>query len=187
MSADFAQIELKWNSVKRFYYSEKSHNTAFRELMIKQKAFLEEINRRWTKSPRKYTKDEKDQSDRDYDLTNFNNFTREVDVEYIEQYYNNKEEPVYYIQIGRKGFFYMSKDILNLGVPRLNGKAVLRARVKTRSATNNTWGFLVAIKLKSVTASSFDLEELDGRNFPFSNKPEPLPPIKKQRNLNDVI
>jgi len=187
LSADFAQIELNWDSVKRFYYSEYTHNPVFRELMIKEKSFLEEINRRWTKTPRWFTKQEKVSADRLYDLSNFENFIRDVEVDYIEQYYNGKEEPIYYIQIGGKGFFYMGKDILNLGVPRLNGKGFLRARVKTRSATNNKWGFLVAIKLKSVTASEFDLEELKGRSFPFSYTPDELPPMKKQQSLNDFL
>ena len=60
----------------------------------------------------------------------------------------------------------MGEDVLSLGVPRLNGKPKLRARVKTRNSSKNLYGFLVAIKLRSVRRSFYDIEEKEGRSFP---------------------
>ena len=61
----------------------------------------------------------------------------------------------------------MGKDIAGLGAPRLIGKGILRARVKTRNSRKNRYGFLVAIKLRSLKPSTHDIEEKNGRAFPF--------------------
>jgi hypothetical protein len=100
-------------------------------------------------------------------LDHFPDIKKDIEVEYVEKFYNLKEPPVYYIQIEGKGFFFMGKDILGLGVPRLNGKPYLRARVKTRSSSKNKWGFLVAIKMPYIKNSKYDIEETEGKFFPI--------------------
>jgi hypothetical protein len=56
------------------------------------------------------------------DLSDRRNFTdnyKKLTGNPIADYYNSKD--VYYIQIGKnKGFYYMGKDIANLGVPEFN-------------------------------------------------------------------
>ncbi|HDQ06660.1 MAG TPA: hypothetical protein ENN36_08080 [Candidatus Bathyarchaeota archaeon] len=166
MSADFAQIELCWDINKRFSYSKRSKNKEFTTILRKEK-FLDEINTRWKGVPRKFTKTVLTTNDRHRDLDEFPDIKREIDANLIEQFYNLKSPPIYYIQIGGYGFFYMGKDIAELGVPRLSGKGILRARVKTRNSRKNKYGFLVAIKLRSLKQSTQDIEEKNGREFPF--------------------
>ena len=45
LSADFAQIELRWDTKKKFFYSEHSKNNEFISILIAEK-FLDEINNR---------------------------------------------------------------------------------------------------------------------------------------------
>jgi hypothetical protein len=100
-------------------------------------------------------------------LDHFKDIKKNIEVSYIERFYNLKNPPVHYIQIEDRGFFYMGNDILNFGVPRLNGKPYLRARVKTRSSSKNRWGFLVAIKMPYIQESAYDIEEIDSKRFPI--------------------
>jgi hypothetical protein len=166
LSADFAQIELRWDIKKRFFYSKRSKNREFISILKKEK-FLDEINAKWKEIPYKFTRRVLTTNDRYRDLDEFPDIKREIDAKLIEQFYNLKSPPIYYIQIGGYGFFYMGKDIAGLGVPRLIGKGILRARVKTRNSRKNKYGFLVAIKLRRLKPSTYDIEEKNGREFPF--------------------
>jgi len=166
LSADFAQIELNWDMQRRFFYSKQSKNNEFISILRKEK-FLDEINTRWTGIPRKFTREFLTTNDRHQDLDGFPDIKREIKAELIEQFYNLKSPPIHYIQIGGYGFFFMGKDVAGLGVPRLIGKGILRARVKTRNSRKNLYGFLVAIKLRSLKPSAYDIEEKSGRTFPF--------------------
>lgn len=166
LSADFAQIELNWDMNKRFSYSRRSKNNEFISILSKEK-FLDKINSRWKGAPRKFTKNALTTNDRHKDLDEFPDIKQEITAKLIEQFYNLKSPPIYYIQIGGYGFFYMGKDIAGLGVPRLIGKGILRARIKTRNSRKNQYGFLVAIKLRSLKPSTHDIEEKNGRVFPF--------------------
>jgi len=164
---DFSQIELDW--VKhQFCYSSRSRNPKFIPLLEKAK-FLDEVNKTWTKIPRKFTKPILTQTDRYWDLDNFGDIRRRISTQLIEQFYNSKTPPVNYMQIGGKGFYYMFSDVAKLNVPQLKGEAILRARVKTRDSKKNAYGFLVAIKLVvgSLKPSTHDIEEKAGRLFPF--------------------
>ena len=166
-SADFAQIELRWEENKRFYYSPRSKNLDFISFLSDQSNFLEEINQNWQEIPKKFSKAHLVERDRHWDLDHFKDIKKQISVRYIEEFYNSKCPPVHYIQIEKRGFFYMGEDIANLDVPRINGNPYLRARVKTRSASRNKWGFLVAIKMPGIKKSTHDIQELDGRIFPF--------------------
>lgn len=170
LTADFAQIELSWDSEKRFQYSDKTTNKEFKQFLENNTDFLREINEKWTKEPRKFTKQNLTSEDRNYDLDNFPDIKKEVDVSYIEEFYCSKNPPINYIQIGKKGFYFLKEDVLRMDVPRLNGKPILRARVKTRDIPKNKWGFLVAIKLKGVKSSIYDIEELREKFIPFNKR-----------------
>ena len=167
LSADFAQIELAWNVRSKFLYSDRSKNAEFISVLEKER-FLDEINEKWTDSPKKFSGKQLTQYDRSWDQDHFQDIKREIDAVLVEQFYSLKNPPINYIQIGGKGFFYMSSDIARLNVPRLKGKGILRARLKTRDSRENKYGFLVAIKLRRTISSTHDVEEKDGRKFPFS-------------------
>ena len=170
IGADFAQIELRWEKEKGFFYSEESKNEHFGKFLLEgEKSFLNIINETWIGEPRKFVSNKKSEIDRNYDLDHFNDIKEGIDVSYIEHFYNSKSPPIHYVQIESKGFFYLGKDILKLGVPRINGEPYLRARVKTRSTTKNTWGFLVAIKMPGIKASTHNIEESETHLFPFSS------------------
>ncbi|MFX0206691.1 MAG: hypothetical protein ACFFDT_11960 [Candidatus Hodarchaeota archaeon] len=166
LSADFAQIELNWDRKKRFFYSKRSKNTEFISILKKEK-FLDEINTRWNGIPRKFTQKILTKNDRYRDLDEFPDIKREIEANLVEQFYNLKTPPIHYMQIGGYGFFCMGKDVAGLGVPRLMGKGILRARIKTRNSRKNLYGFLVAIKLRTLKHSNYDIEEKNGKNFPF--------------------
>jgi len=166
IGADFTQIELRWTKERGFFYSEKSKNADFRDFLLNNKPeFLERINNEWTKTPRKFNVENPTKEDRLWDVHNFKDIKDPVDVLFVECFYNLKNPPVNYMQIENRGFFYMDEDIAGLGVPRINGKPYLRARVKTRNKI--LWGFLVAIKMPYIEKSNYDIEEKVG-DFPFS-------------------
>ncbi len=167
-NADFAQVELNWDDKTGFIFSDKSKNLFFSKFFRDNTNFLERINRTWSEKPRKFTHQKLTQYDRNWDLDHFVDIKEPIDVSFIESFYNLKEPPVHYIQIENRGFFYLGYDIAELGVPRINGKPYLRARVKTRSASNNKWGFLVAIKMPGINPSDYDIEEKKDRIFPFT-------------------
>lgn len=169
LTADFAQIELRWNIKKRFFYSQKSKNKEFISI-LKQEKFLDEINAKWTEIPYKFTRSFLTTNDRYRDLDKFPDVKRKIDATLIEQFYNLKKPPIHYIQIGGYGFYCMGNDFAELGVPRLFGRGILRARVKTRNSKKNRYGFLVAIKLRTLNPSKYDIEEKKGRLFPFNKK-----------------
>jgi hypothetical protein len=168
LGADFAQTELRWSQDRGFYFSSKTKNPEFVPILESER-FLDEINEKWRSIPRKFTRASPTQQDRFWDLDHFHEIHREVDAaKLVEKFYARKTPPINYIQIGKKGFFYMTADVAGLNVPRLCSKGILRARIKTRDFKKNDYGFLVAIKLKKATCSTYDIEEKDGRVFPFS-------------------
>jgi hypothetical protein len=166
LGADFAQIELRWDQLNGFSYSDRSKNSEFISVLENER-FLEEINRTWTNTPRKFSKKNITKDDRYWDQDHFQDIKRKIDATPVEQFYNMKKPPINYIQIGGKGFFCMTSDVARLNVPRLKGEGILRARVKTRHSEKNIYGFLVAIKLRRTISSTHDIEEKDGRKFPF--------------------
>lgn len=178
-NADFAQVELRWVPKDGFFYSKNSKNRDFIDYLSQKSDFLTEINNIWEDKPKKFTEPNLEEKERNWDLDHFPDIKKSIDVSYIEEFYNLKNPSVNYIQIERKGFFFLGVDIAKLGIPRINGKPYLRARVKTRSASKNKWGFLVAIKMPGIDPSKFDIEELDGRLFPIPLGDHIKGPIEK--------
>lgn len=166
-NADFAQIELRWDDKCGFFFSENSKNIFFNKFFRNNSNFLEKINNTWLEAPRKFIKEKLTQDDRNWDLDHFSDIKEPIDISFVESFYNLKEPSVYYIQIENRGFFYLGRDVAKLGIPRINGKPYLRARVKTRSASNNKWGFLVAIKMPGIKSSEYDIESNKLRKFPI--------------------
>lgn len=183
-NADFAQVELRWNKTEGFQYSKVSKNPFFIEFLINNTNFLEIINEKWTEIPRKFTKKNLTKPDREWDLDHFNDIKDNIDVSYIEKFYNLKEPSIYYIQIQNRGFYYLGQDIAELNLPRINGNPYLRARVKTRSSSKNKWGFLVAIKMPGIKPSTHDIEETDNRKFPI---PDGSHIKRDQKSINEFI
>ena len=79
-----------------------------------------------------------------------------------------------YIQIENFGFYHLKKDKFNIGTKQFNGKISLRLRAKYRGSTRNIlikpwdYGFLAKIAInKMPTESELDIEEKNGRKFPF--------------------
>jgi hypothetical protein len=165
LSADFAQLELRWSSSDKFLFSTRSKNAKFIPF-LEGTGFLDEINEKWGKTPLKFTAGNVGEGERHRDLDNFPDIFRDIRINAVEEFYNSKQPPIHYIQIGTRGFYYMGEDVLSLGVPRLDGKPKLRARVKTRDSSRNLYGFLVAAKLRGVRRSLYGLEEKEGRSFP---------------------
>lgn len=183
-NADFAQVELNWDNKTGFRLSDKSKNLFFSELLKDNTDILEKINKEWSETPRKFTKEKLTQDDRNWDLDHFKDIKNPIDISFIERFYNLKEPSVYYIQIENRGFYYLGRDISELGVPRINGKPYLRARVKTRSASDNKWGFLIAIKMPGIKSSEYDIEEKDDHLFPI---PKGNHINNPQTSLNDFF
>ena len=93
------------------------------------------------------------------------------------------------MQLQNFGFYHLKKDINKLGTQQFDEIMTLRLRDKTKNSTKkinfkekkekkiriNTgiptpwnYGFLGVIKMKKKPSpSKYDLEELDGRKFPF--------------------
>lgn len=166
LSADFAQIELRWEKTKGFFCSTKSKHQIFADFLTHQTDFIDKINDMWRGRPRKFAVQSHTDHDRLSDLDNFPDIKEQVGTIFVERFYTWKNPPVHYIQIGKWGFYHMDKDFAGLNVPRLEGEAILRARVKTRSKSRCKWGFLIAIKVRKLRKSTFDIEEQDGRLFP---------------------
>lgn len=48
------------------------------------------------------------------------------DIKFLEEHYNNKD--VFYIQVGKAGFFYIKKNPMNFPIPRFTGELRLQIR-----------------------------------------------------------
>ena len=172
--ADYGQIELKYDlESKKFRFTDNPRVSKKKRDLFEKSGFLDKINNSWRKVPNRY-KNIKDFTleHKSQDQRNFQSVYHEYPIQFIHEYY--AIENCFYIQIGNGGgFFYMDDDPANLNVDRLNGISYFRARIKTRSSKRpNQYGFLVAIKLKNLEPSSYDLENCSK-----------IPPIKPSYNV----
>ena len=166
--ADYGQKELKWSKEKKFYWTDKNSNDPIVKLYYDLNIIGKYIDKNFI--PRRYSKElnEITNADKKYDLKMCEK-TVEIQLHALFLYYQNKN--CFYIQIEKSGFYYLAKDIFNLGVPKYDGKIGLRLRAKTRSSEKPyMYGLLGKIALlKKPTPSQYDLEGLDGREFPFKD------------------
>lgn len=93
------------------------------------------------------------------------NCSIECDASFIENHYERKN--TYYIQIGGKGLYYMTKDVANLNVPRFNGKVKLEIRATRNGSRLNANGVRVChstlrlqARIENITKSSVNLENI---------------------------
>jgi hypothetical protein len=99
-------------------------------------------------------------------LKDLNNSLR-YDMSIVSTYYASKN--TYYIQIGGAGFFYLSKNPMNLPIPQLRGEVVIEVRAKSRGAKPRVGlgitvvtGVLVAIpRLMTKNVSPYSLDNPD--------------------------
>lgn len=164
--ADYGQKELKWSKEKKFFWTEKKINDPIVKLYNELNIIDNYIDKSFV--PRRYSKklNEITNEDKKYDLRMCEK-TVKIPLEALFLYYKDKK--CYYIQIENSGFYFLSKDISNLGVPKYDGEIGLRLRAKTRSSKKPyMYGLLGKIALlKKPTPSEYDLEQKDGKKFPF--------------------
>ena len=166
--ADYGQKELKWSNEKKFYWTDKSPNDPIVKLYNKLNIIEKYLDKDYV--PRRYSIDisKLTKVDKQYDLDMCKK-TFPIPLKALEIYYENKK--CYYIQIEKSGFYHLTKDIFKLGTPKYDGKIGLRLRTKTRSSKKiYMYGLLGKIALlEKPTPSHLDIEELDGREFPFKD------------------
>jgi hypothetical protein len=106
----------------------------------------------------------------------------DTDQSIIEQLYNSKN--VYYINIGNQGLFYLGKDILNLGVPKLNSKVRLTARLVRGGEYNRIRLFPTLIDFKQ--KSKYNIDNAASNNALFTRYKENLA-IKQSKTTEDAV
>jgi len=183
--ADYGQKELVWTPSKLWSWSlgkkklEDDNVKLFKSLNI--------INNYIDKNfkPRRYSKikttniikskyENVSVADYNFDRQKMENPNIPIPLNTLFNYYKLKN--CFYIQIEKSGFYHLSQDKYNIGTKQFDGEIQLRLRVKYRGSKKNIktkpwdYGFLAKIGLKTKpTLSNFDIEELDGREFPFKD------------------
>jgi len=177
LSADFAQLNMDFDTTLNKFYIDETKSSNQKEAALTMigiaKSFniIQEANNHWKpeKNPpqrfvlgNNYTNLAKRKIGRKLDLKNFSDkFLLEGRSAAIavETYYNSKN--TYYIQVKGFGLYYMGRDVENFGVPRFSnmvGKSNVRIRIKTNSASQERWSFLMALKISGLRKSTHDLD-----------------------------
>ena len=89
------------------------------------------------------------------------------------------KEGTYYIQMGEKGLFYLGKDILNLGVPKLEGNISLEYRIVSGGAADKqgrkNHSLRMFLRLKDFkTKSTESLDDINSVKRLFSGESNPI-------------
>ena len=185
-NADYGQKYLKWDKKNKWFWVKKDNVTEMYKEMKIIDTYIKSsfIPRRFTINSQKITL-----GDKKYDQHQFERPEIEIPLKTLFEYY--KQKNCYYIQIQNYGFYHLQKDTNSLGTKQFDGIIKLRLRAKTINSTKkiyktdklgnkvriNTgiltpwnYGFLGVIKMtKKPTKSKFDIEELEGRKFPFKD------------------
>lgn len=106
-------------------------------------------------------------ADKKEDQRNFEDTKFVIDCNALLKFYEEKN--VFYIQIGDGyGFYSLSKDPANLGVPKFNAEFTLRLRAKTiHSNPVHNYGFYAVLKVKNKPQrSDYSIENNDKQRFP---------------------
>ena len=182
--ADYGQKELVWSS-KNFWEWSLGKNKV-EDGTVKLFKGLNIIENYIDKNfiPRRYSKIKNENiikskyedvtvEDYNYDRISIEKPNIQIPLSTLFKYYSLKD--CYYIQIENCGFYHLSEDKFKIGTKQFNGEITLRLRAKYRGSRKNLknkpwdYGFLAKIGLKKKpTISKFDLEELNGRLFPFT-------------------
>ena len=184
--ADYGQKELNWDPVNLWSWSlgknKKEDDTV--KLFKALKIIENHIDKNYI--PRKYSKKKSNNDkikhiyedvnvkDYHYDLKHMENDNIPIPLDTLFKYYEIKN--CFYIQIEKRGFYHLKKDKFNLGTQQFDGQICLRTRAKYRKSKEDIpsrpweYGLLAKIRLKKKpTPSKKDIEELDGREFPFKD------------------
>lgn len=177
LSADFAQLNMDFDTTSKQFYIDKTKSSNTKEAAMTMIGIAEEFNiigktnDQWKPKetpPAKFTlpptaglQQRKDAYQ--LDLARFKDFFLakggSLAAEQVEKYYNSKS--TYYIQIKGKGLYYLGSDPMNFGVPRFSsmvGDSSIRIRIKANSKSQARYSFLMALKIGRLRASSYDLD-----------------------------
>lgn len=141
-------------------------NKVFEVLNQKKEDYLRFMKYHNTKSiPFTTTKDLWNESVKE-GLLKPTNCSIDCDISFIENHYNKKN--TFYIQIGGKGLYYMTKDILGLGLPRLQGDMKLEIRPTRSGSKLNKSGIRVSsstlrvqARILNIAKSKYNLESIE--------------------------
>jgi hypothetical protein len=160
---DFGQKGLKWNSQDGWEWKELDVITE----MYSEIGILRQIGKQFR--PNLYTVSKFDFT-LQHRILDQRAFEKQIDLsgaDYLHKFYARKN--CFYIQVENKGFYYLERDIANLGVPRFDPTLRLRLRAKVRNSfPAYNYGFFATLKVnkRSIRKSDFDIEEKMGRRFP---------------------
>lgn len=87
----------------------------------------------------------------------------------IEAFYTAKS--TFYLQIGKRGFYYMYQDLAGIGAPKfMPRKVALKLRLKTNAINPpHRYSFVVALVAEEIKPSIFDID----RSLEFLQSPPP--------------
>ena len=183
-NADYGQKYLKWDKKNKWRWVLDDNIT---KMYLKMNIIENYINKDFI--PRKFSKEKSKIliQDKKFDQQKFEKPDIKIPLNILFEYYSEKN--CHYMQLENFGFYHLKKDINKLGTQQFDGIMTLRLRAKTINSTKkiyskdkngkkiriNTgiptpwnYGFLGVIKMKKKPSpSKYDLEELDGRKFPF--------------------
>jgi hypothetical protein len=161
---DFGQKGLIWDKTDKWKWREVDDVS----LMFDEIGVIGMIDK--TFEPKRYTTDtdKLTLADKQSDMRAFEKSNIELKTAaYLYNFYARRK--CYYIQIEKRGFYYLQKDIANLGVPQFAPDLTLRLRAKTHdSKAIHHYSFFAVIRAdkRSIGKTDFDLEEKGGRKFP---------------------
>mgnify|MGYP001250886050 CR=1 FL=1 len=177
MSADFAQLNLDYDTSQKKFYIDKNKSTSQRDaarvmIGVAERAnVINNCNMKWKEVPAKFSMN--NEAKRDItarkiayatDLKAFPNFflmEGKLAAKEVENYYNSKD--TYYIQIKKKGLYFMGTDKYNIGCPSFEGScnsSNLRVRLKANSKSEGRYSFLIALKISRLLKSTMDLDTI---------------------------
>ena len=161
---DYGQKGLVWDKTNKWKWREQdSISKMFDDIGV-----IEMIDKSF--EPKLYTvaNEALTTTDKYSDMTTFEKSKISLTgASYLYDFYARRK--CYYIQIETKGFYYLQKDIANLGVPQFAPDLTLRLRAKTHhSLPIHAYSFFAVIQAnkRSIGKTDFDLEEKGGRKFP---------------------
>lgn len=160
---DFGQKGLKWSSETGWEWKELDVITE----MYSEIGIIRQIDKQFRPNLYNVSKFDFNQQHR---IKDQRAFEKQIDLsgaEYLHKFYARKN--CYYIQVENKGFYYLERDIANLGVPRFDPTMRLRLRAKVRNSfPAYNYGFFATIKVnkRTIRKSEFDIEEKMGKRFP---------------------
>ena len=153
--------------------------------VAKKVGALNEINKRWDKTPLKRdarTQEEKQALNKippkkryEIDHANFPEISKDISALYIAQYYNEKD--TYYINVGTHGFYLMgpkdpfglNKNLSKHHMPLIAdfakiAKARFRARVQDKGNNNYQFTFELAFSISSSNKSPYNIAPVSGKD-----------------------